>query len=194
MKIRKKRPTLKDAHDYYKRGFYSMGAEDYISTEERREEASRIRDELFHLATKGIPRSRNLEYVILKCHLITEYAITQYIRFSSEPLVDPKDIRFTYSQKLNIAFLMGFGVADPITIPTLELLNRIRNQVAHTFELDMDLVNEMIRINSEEYHEFEVPSLTNQLRALKYITQYTCGAASGLMTAKAHLVPKYEAI
>jgi len=184
MHIRKKRPTLMDVNDYFKHGHYTVNKSDYVTNEERIKEAQRISQELYKIASKSVPRTRNLEYMILKCHLIIEYALTQYIRFFSEPVVEPKDIRFSFSQKLDIAYFMGFGTTEPTLIPSIELLNRARNQVAHSFILDKSILNELIRINSEDHDDFTLPSPTEQIRALRQITHAVCGITSGFIIAR----------
>jgi len=187
MKIRKKRPKLADAHNFYKRGYYQVAATDYLSKTERVGEAEKIREALYHISCKGIPRTQNLEYMVLKCHLITEFALTQYIRFFSTPVIDVKDIHLTYAQKLDVAYILGFGATDPCLIPTLEMLNKARNQVAHTFVLETAIIDELLRINSEDYDDFKTPSLQERIRGLRQITQFICGITSGLIEARAHL-------
>jgi hypothetical protein len=104
--------------------------------EQREEEINKAREALSETTKQQFPRTQNLEYAILKAHLIVEYALTEYIRGFASTAVDPKDIRFTFSQKFEIAYLLGFGVNDPVLLPTVERLNKVRNQVAHTFVLD----------------------------------------------------------
>lgn len=186
MKIRKKRPTLVDAHEFFRSG-YSVGGDDYVTPGERATEAQHIEEELRQIAATAIPRTRNLEYMILKCHLITEFALTQYIRFHAVPVVGLKEIRFGYAQKLEVAYLMGFGVANTSLIPSLELLNRVRNQVAHTFHLDVAVVNELLRINSDDYDDFQTPTLSQQLQGLRQITRFVCGMTAGVIRASASL-------
>ena len=78
--------------------------------------------------------------------MIVEYALTQYIRCFVLVAVQAEDVRFTFSQKLEIAYLLGFGANHPILLPTIERLNKVRNQVAHTFTLDRAALDEMLRI------------------------------------------------
>jgi hypothetical protein len=186
MRIRKKRPTLKDAHDFIKQGHHTVNAWDYVSSEERIREAEKIEAELRLIASSGIPRTRNLEYMILKCHLIAEFVLTRYIIFYSEPVISADAIRFSYSQKLDIAYFMGFGVTDPLLIPSLELLNKARNQVVHTFRLDQSIINEFIRINSEDPDKFVTPSLTIQLQSLRNFTRYLCYFTAGIIDARSY--------
>lgn len=81
-----------------------------VSDEERKAIAEEAFVELTRLLKEQFPRSANLEYAILKSHLIVEFAITDYIRCVSSVLVDLADLRrFSFAHKLEIAYLMGLG-------------------------------------------------------------------------------------
>lgn len=157
-----------------------MRAEDYLSDAERSEIVEEVANQLLEIPRKHFPRTSNLEYAILKAHLIVEFAITQFIRCSSYILVTPKSLRLTFAQKLEIAVLFGFGVGCPTTVPSLELLNRIRNQAAHHFDIDYSLVNELIRINTKG---LDVSALTDRQR-ISYIRKFcyaVCGQTAGVL-------------
>jgi hypothetical protein len=92
---------------------------------------------------------------------------------------DVLDIRFTFSQKLEFAYLLGFGANDPILLPTVERLNKVRNQVAHTFTLDRILVDELLRINHEDYDGFKPKNDRERIRGLRWICAGVCGRVAG---------------
>jgi hypothetical protein len=142
------RPSLKTAHDFYKEGEYSTDPKrHFLSGEDRKRELEKVSDALREIV-KQFPRTQNLEYAILKSHLIVEHALAQYIRCFALTAVPVQEIRFTFAQKLEIAYLLGFGANDPILLPTVERLNKVRNQAAHTFTVDRDAVDEMLRITT----------------------------------------------
>jgi len=87
--------------------------------------------------------------------------------------------RFTFSHKLEIAYLMGFGVNDPTVIPSVERLNKVRNQVAHSFAIDRGLFDEMIRINSEDYLEFREMTDRERVSSLRAICALMTGRIAG---------------
>ena len=97
---KRKRSTLKDAHDFHKSGSYYVGPEHATTDEERIEDIESVSEFLESLVKNHFPRTSNLEYAILKCHLIIEYAITEYIRCHSSVVIDREKIKFTFSQKL----------------------------------------------------------------------------------------------
>jgi len=187
--IKRKRITLTDAQKFIKNGIGgSMEYSDYLSDDERKRIIEDTYDDLLSIVKNNFPRTTNLEYAILKMHLIIEYALTQFIRCSSYVLVDKESIKFTFFQKLEIAILLGLGNDDPVLIPTLELINKIRNQVAHTFTLNVGLVDEIIRLNSEEMPK----NINNRKRIsyLKSIATFICGMIVGLLKSKIYLTSK----
>lgn len=190
--FKRERPTFKTAHDYFKTGsFLTHPRIHSLRGKKRDEEIRKVADGLSQI-TKHFPRTRNLEYAILKSHLIVEHAVTEYIRAFVATAVDAKDIRFTFSQKLEIAYLLGFGVNDPVLLPTVERLNKIRNQVAHTFVLDRAAFDEMLRINHEDYNDFKPKNDTGRIRVLRWICISICGYVSGQIEAAYVMAKKDE--
>jgi hypothetical protein len=177
--IRRPRTTLSDAQQFRSNDVGGgMRAVDYLPDADRVRIVEEVEEQLLQIARQHFPRTNNLEYAILKTHLIIEYALTQYIRCTSSVLVKPESLRFSFSEKLEIAILHGFGNGCPTSVPSVELLNRIRNQVAHRFSFDMQLVNELIRINSED---IDVRALTDRQRiaCLRRWCYFICGGMAG---------------
>jgi hypothetical protein len=123
----------------------------------------------------------------LKAHLIIEYALVQYIRCFAITAVSVSDIRFSFSQKLEVAYLLGFGANDPTLLPSVERLNKVRNQVAHSFDLDRTALDEMLQINHENYKDFKPEDDRERIKMLKLICAYICGVTSGAINA-AHYI------
>ncbi len=176
---RRRRTTLSDAQQFRRKGVGGgMRAVDYLLDADRVRIVEEVGKRLLEIPRQHFPRTNNLEYAILKTHLIVEYALTQYIRCTSSVSVEPESLRFSFSEKLEIAILHGFGSGCPTSVPSVELLNRIRNQVAHRFSFDMQLVNELIRINSED---IDVRALTDRQRIayLRRWCHFICGMMAG---------------
>jgi hypothetical protein len=176
---RKRRATLADAHQHVREHFgYGVSANDYLQDEERMQIAIDASEALQNVTRVQFPRTGNLEYAILKTHLIVEFALTRLIRCSSCVLVEPEAIRFTFSQKLEIAVLLGFAHWCPTTVPSVEILNRIRNQVAHRFSFDRALVLELVRLANRN----EQPAkLTDRqlISCLRAFSAFICGSVAG---------------
>jgi hypothetical protein len=188
------RPTLKTAHNFFKEGTFSVvHDEHFLSGKAREDEIKKTVDEMLELVRTQFPaRTQNLEHAIFRGHLIVEHVLTQYIRCFASTYVDAKNLRFTFSQKLEIAYLMGFGANDPTLLPTVETLNRIRNQIAHTFNLDRKLVDEMIRINHEDYDGFKAKNDRDRVRCLKDLCIYICGGTAGKIEAHYYMAVDNE--
>lgn len=188
LNTRKNKPTLQTAHDWVKGIIsYGMGEGDYLTTEERISEIESVREELEQLVKKEFPRTKILEYAILKSHLIIEHAVSQYIRCLSTNLVPLESLHFTFSQKVEIACFMGFGLGNPVVLPTIELLNKARNQVAHKFSLDTQIIDEMLRINSDDYDSFRIESDIERIRFLRNNAAFLCGYIAGGIDARLNI-------
>jgi len=178
--LKRERPTFRTAHDFHKDGSFLVDPKVHgLSGKEREAELQKVNDDLLGPVKRHFPRTQNLEYAILKAHLIVEYALTQYIRCFVLVAVQAEDIRFTFSQRLEIAYLLGFGANDPILLPTIERLNKIRNQVAHSFTLDRAALDEMLRINSEDYETFKPKNDRERIRHLRWICTFLCARIAG---------------
>ena len=159
-----------------------MRATDYLSEEHRSQIAGEVGETLLGVTRQHFPRTSNLEYAILKTHLIIEYALTQFIRCTSFALVEPETLRFTFAQKIEIAILHGFGNGCPITVPSVELLNRIRNQVAHRFTFASQLIDDLIRINSENLDPIQLTD-RQKVACLRKWCYFICGEMAGYLQA-----------
>lgn len=146
-----------------------------------------VADALHGLIRDQYPRSGNLEYAILKAHLIVEHALAQYIRCSADVLVETTQLRrFSFSQKVEFAYLLGLGVNDALLLPTIERLNQIRNQVAHSFILDRALVDEMLRINSDDYDGLVIGNDRDRVKRLRWLCTHVAAHISALMTVRVY--------
>ena len=191
--IKRERPSFKTAHEFHKEGSFLVDPKIHgLSGQAREDEIKRVGDELCELVKKQFPRTQKLEYAILKSLLIVEYAITQYIRCFSLVAVDAEEIRFTFSQRLEIAYLMGFGANDPLLLPTIERLNKTRNQVAHTFSFDRVAFDEMLRINSENYDVFKPKNDRERISRLRVLCAYVCGRIAGEVSAAYYIANHLE--
>ncbi len=179
----KTRPTEKEALEFLSRGYYSIGPKDYISAKDRIEELKRLSNTIRVLLNKEIPKGRNLDLVILKCHILIEFMMNQYINLLSESKVDVTKERFTISQKLTIVHMLGF-IFDPLILPSIEIINKLRNQVAHRLTIDRGLIDKLLKINSEDPDTFIEPNDAERAKGIKSITRFICYAFLGVIEAK----------
>jgi hypothetical protein len=186
--IRRKRPTFKTAHQFLKEGTFTTSPKlHYLSGEEREKEIKGVCDSLQETIRTQFPRTQNLEYAILKAHLIVEHALVQYVRCFARTAVSVSDIRFSFSQMLEVAYLLEFGANDPILLPAVERLNKLRNQVVHTFDLDRVALDEMLQIYHEDYTDFKPKNDRERIRILRWICAHVCGLTAGQIEASYYL-------
>lgn len=158
-----------------------------MSDAERVAEMERVVAQL-HQVAKQFPRTRVFEYAILKSQLITESASTHFIRLTLRVLVPDEEIKLSYAQKVQIAQLHGFAYGSLSVIPSLELLNRLRNQLAHRFEFNLRLVDQFIKINSDAYDEsFDANNIV-RIRCLSQFSTFLAASTAGA----ARVVGLYE--
>ena len=174
---RKPKPSLKTALDYLEKGIYSVHSSDYVSPEDRVQKVEEFKAEAENLLRKHLPRGYNLTLVLLKCHIVLEFMLNKFIELVASCEVDMSKRKFGFFQKIELLHLLGFP-PDPTVIPSLELLNTLRNQVAHTLELDRGKVDLLIKINGGDPQE--VSSLDDKARA-SWIRAITAGISGNIV-------------
>jgi hypothetical protein len=186
----RKRTTLNEAQEYIKKGIGGgANTSDYLSDDQRNKIVTKVTEELSVLVPRHFPRTTKLDYAILKGHLIIEHALTQFIRCISPVLVEIESIKFSFSQKLEIAILFGFGNGCPTLVPTIELFNKIRNHVVHKFEFNKAFVDEIIRLNCDEECLNQLND-RKRISCLRVICAGICGRVTGSIGARVELTNK----
>lgn len=184
---KRKRPNLQEAESFIKKGIGGgMGADDYVSVAEREVRLAQLAAELKDKIKDHLPRSRNLELVILKSHLVLEYMFNQYIDLMAPTEGATESERFTFKQKETLVHMLGFP-SDPCFFPSVDLLNSIRNSVAHTLAMDRAKIDHLIRINSEDPKEVDGLTDIQRAGAVKQIVKFMCWQLLGVIEAKHHL-------
>ena len=183
------RPTVETARQYLQNGGGPIVAGSLISESERAVLLLGLSEDLEATLKKHFPRTKNLEYAILKCHLLIEYVIERYISCMSFYELKPESIRLTFAQKLDAAAMLGFGAYGSRTIPSIEMLNRARNQVAHRLEVDTTVIDEIYRWWAEDADDVNKATDIDRIRFLKWFCFLVAGSTSGqlhgmAMTAK----------
>lgn len=88
---------------------------------------------------------KDMDNLILKGHLLTERALQYYINVNAKIKVNFKKVNFTYSNKIEIARLLGlFENGNKTLYELLKLLNKLRNSIAHNVDYDEDLINKFL--------------------------------------------------
>lgn len=184
---RRKRPILQEAEQWRNRGTGGgMRAEDYVSAAERKARVAQLAIDLDGKLREHLPRSHNLELVILKCHLLIEFMLNQYIDLIAPTEGVIQSERFSFKQKETLVHMLGFP-PDPLFFPSIDVLNSARNSVAHTLAVDRKQIDQLLRINSEEPNDAKELTDGQRASALKQITRFLCWQLLGAIEAKHEL-------
>lgn len=113
-----------------------------------------------------------LEGLILRAHLIIEKNLNRIIELI---IINPsyRPEKFTFSQKLEIAKMLG-AIAPEFESP-IRLLNKLRNQIAHSFHFDASVLNEFISQIARNFDDIDIKQ-ENDVEVFKksiiYLTSY----------------------
>ncbi len=186
VRLKRKRPNLKDAEEYLRVGHWGVEKSDYVTPTERRKRLDVLATRLEAIIKEHVSSVRRLDLAILKCHLVTEFMLNEFIDLmaKSEGALDEE--RFTYRQKELLIHMLGFPL-DPLIIPSLDLLNTLRNQAAHTLSINRDLLDKLIRINSDYPEGLGELTDVKRVSELKQITKSICWRMLGTVDALSSL-------
>lgn len=140
------------------------------------------KEEFQDLMVKQLQGINNLELIILKSHLLIEYLLNKFIEtHSNSEEFQIKDTNFQFYQKLKICELFGiFTSKDDDILLQIILLNKIRNQVAHTLEIDKKLLQNFLKFNKELKAKYSDPNSNKAIISMiKNIIPYLCGYLVG---------------
>jgi len=88
---------------------------------------------------------KDLDYLILKGHILTEHSLNFFIEKTSIEKINFDKIKFSYSNKIEIAKTLGLFKANPKIYEELKLLNKLRNSIAHKLKYDEKLFSDFIK-------------------------------------------------
>ncbi|MCK0157116.1 hypothetical protein MWU65_08005 [Cellulophaga sp. F20128] len=114
-------------------------------------------DEFEELILNQFKNIFDLELLILKGHIITEFTINCYLEnLSNKTEANFFKERYNHSLKIGMIEHFGkFGEKSTGLIKSLRLLNKIRNGIAHTLTVNENLIqeyiNSVIQIASEDF-------------------------------------------
>lgn len=106
----------------------------------------------------------------------------QFINLSAKHKIDISKERFSFIQKLSLVHAFGFPL-DPTILPSIEIINNLRNQVAHTLSVNKELIDTLLKINCEDPDSCRVANDNERSQGIKSITHFICGAFMGVIEA-----------
>ncbi len=86
---------------------------------------------------------RDTDNLIIKGHILTEHALNFFIEMQSVEKMD-KNAKFTYSNKIEIAQILGLFKNNHELKKELKLLNKLRNSIAHNLKYDKDALKQFL--------------------------------------------------
>jgi hypothetical protein len=113
----------------------------------------------------------DIESIIIRGHILIEYqlnvAIGEFVMNKREYL----EGKFSFSQKLIIANMLGLTSRTRIEIAAI---NKLRNQIAHSLKYDEAILDSLIlRMSNIDKH---LSKIKDKSAALKRIISFICGA------------------
>jgi hypothetical protein len=88
---------------------------------------------------------RDTDNLILKGHILTEYYLQHSINRLAVEKLNFDKIKFTFSNKIEIAKVIGVFKNDSTLYTELRTLNKLRNSIAHNLGFDQDILTEFLK-------------------------------------------------
>lgn len=88
---------------------------------------------------------KDVDYLILKGHILTEHSLHFFIEMTSIGKVNFEKVKFSFSNKIEIAKTLGLFESNPKLYSELKLLNKLRNSIAHKLRYDKKLFAEFLK-------------------------------------------------
>ena len=134
-----------------------------------------------NLLKEHLPKSNDLELVILKGHILLEYLLNQIITVKSEYNLETMDTNFTFNQKIEILVILNIIKQNSDIYQVLKVWNKLRNQIAHKLDFDQKLVDKLIKLGvGWTRAEKNLPKNDNErARAMKFLIPSSCGYLTG---------------
>ena len=129
------------------------------------------------LVTEELSKIENIELVILRGHILIEYALTRFIENYCPEEGYTLDDKFPFYQKFQVCRILGLYSGDEKDlIDQINIINKMRIQIAHKLTFDKTLLP-----NLYKYHKGikdvakKVKSGNKDLLCLTMIFAYLCG-------------------
>jgi hypothetical protein len=100
-------------------------------------------DNFFNTYLVQLLNCRDIDNLIIKGHILTEYSLNLYIDSKSIEKMD-KGSKLTYSNKVEIAQILGLFKNNAELKRELKLLNKLRNSIAHDLNYDKDAFKQFL--------------------------------------------------
>jgi hypothetical protein len=145
------------------------------------EEIPRLIQDSGKLIKEHMPKSNDLELIILKGHILLEYLLNQIINIKSEYNLEIESTNFSFNQKIEILVILNIIENNSDIFQILKIWNNLRNQIAHRLYFDRKLVDRLIKLGVKwTKGENHLPNSDNErAKALKFLIPMTSGHLTG---------------
>jgi hypothetical protein len=143
-------------------------------------------DEFSDLISGQLMGIKDIELLILKGHVLVEYALNRYIDAFSATDTSIEDSRFSFAQKLDVCKILGLiKNPDDHLNEQLIALNKIRNQIAHTLTFDRQTLHQIFKHHPEEVEQYNSQQEDRKnIKILSGIISWLCGNIIGRLESK----------
>ena len=111
---------------------------------ERIRRVIKLREHLDEICLFKSPKETHVEFGVLRTHTLVEYCLFEYHRHVLSLKGEKITPYYGFVKKLNSAVALGFCRKNPEMLRRIRIHSKARNQVAHEFELDEKLVDEVV--------------------------------------------------
>lgn len=173
--------TVGEAEQFISRGtLLAFDPESHISADDRKARLNQFQKDMAFRIRNAIRGTRRVDLAILQCHIVMEFLLDQFIDLMAPVEGALAGERFTFKQKEAIAFMVSGG-SKSLFFPTADLLNQLRNKVAHTLAVDRQLLQKLFHIHGLPRGEFKRMSDRRIATGLGSITAGVCGEMTGFV-------------
>lgn len=116
---------------------------------------------------------------LVKCHLLLEYYLTEYLEAAYPTIPNISDARLTFSQKLNLATYKKTNFFQ--FIDAIQCLNTLRNKLVHDIRYvpnknDLNPIRSIMKIWNSAFGK----PMKDGIELIEEMTIFVCGMFSGL--------------
>src|SRR5258708_9990276 len=140
-----------------------------------------------HLILSQLKGISHIDLLIIKGHILIEYAMNKFIDDFSEHNKSIEDTRFTFYQKVQICKILGLFFIkenDELEIEIIAL-NKLRNEIAHKLTFTRETLETLFKYHPDEEKVLErFKPHTRDLKMLRWIIMFMCGNIIGRLEGK----------
>lgn len=147
----------------------------------------KIKDEEFKSIIEAqIHAIDDLQLLILKGHILVEYAMNKFINDLTEDSFDIYKENFHFAQKIKLCKALGLFESTVYPLEeTMTTLNKIRNSIAHYLEYDIEEINKLFSIFKKMSKDVRpIGNHLNEIEIMKELVPAICGLTMGIKLEK----------